>query len=289
MIVAGFTFIRNAIKYDYPIIEAIHSVLPLCDEFVVAVGRSDDDTLQLIQNIGDSKIKIIETIWDDSLREGGRVLAVETDKAFQAISDKADWCFYIQGDEVLHEKYHTTILNDMQKYKDDKRVEGLLFKYRHFYGSYDYVATSSGWYKNEIRIVRNDKSVYSFRDAQGFRIGDDRMLRVKAIDAYIHHYGWVKPPANMQAKQETFQKLWHGDEWVEANVPKREAFDYSGIDRLAKYDGTHPAVMLDRIKRLNWTFDHDLSKNKISFKDRCKEWANKYFGLDFNYKNYVKV
>lgn len=289
MTVAGFTIIRNAIKYDYPIVEAITSVLPMCDEFVVAVGRSDDDTLQLIQNIGDPKIKIIETIWDDSLREGGRVLAVETDKAFQAISINADWCFYIQGDEVVHEKYHTTILNEMLKYKDDKRVEGLLFNYRHFYGSYDYVATSSGWYKKEIRIVRNNKNIYSFRDAQGFRIDQNRRLNVKQVDAYIHHYGWVKPPVNMQAKQETFQKLWHGDNWVEANVPKREAFDYSGIDRLALYDGTHPGVMLNRIKRLNWTFDHDLSKNKISLKDRCKEWAYKYFRLDFNYKNYVKI
>lgn len=108
MKIAGFTFVRNAIKFDYPIIEAITSILPICDEVVVAVGNSEDDTLGLIKSINSPKIKIIETIWDDSLREGGRVLAVETDKALAAVSPDVDWCFYIQGDEVVHEQYLPT-------------------------------------------------------------------------------------------------------------------------------------------------------------------------------------
>ncbi len=78
MFVSGFTFIRNAVRYDYPILEAIRSILPLCDEVVVAVGRSEDGTRELIEGLGDPRIRIIDTEWDDSLREGGRVLAVET-------------------------------------------------------------------------------------------------------------------------------------------------------------------------------------------------------------------
>src|SRR6478672_5293005 len=106
MKVSGFTFIRNAVINDYPIVEAITSILPLCDEFIVAHGNSSDNTLELLQNINSSKIKIIDTVWDDSLREGGRTFALETDKAFEAISKDTDWAFYIQGDEVIHEKYH---------------------------------------------------------------------------------------------------------------------------------------------------------------------------------------
>ena len=60
MKVAGFTIIRNAIKFDYPVVEAITSILPICDEFVVAVGNSDDETLQLIKQIDSPKIKIFE-------------------------------------------------------------------------------------------------------------------------------------------------------------------------------------------------------------------------------------
>src|SRR5690242_8873082 len=102
MKVAGFTFIRNAVKFDYPVREAILSILPLCDEFIVALGNSDDSTEELIRSIPSDKIKIIRTVWDDSFREGGRTFALETDKAFRAVSTDADWCFYIQGDEMLH-------------------------------------------------------------------------------------------------------------------------------------------------------------------------------------------
>ncbi len=289
MNVTGFTFIRNAIKFDYPIVEAILSVLPLCDEFVVAVGNSEDDTLTLIKALKSTKIRIIETTWDDSLRDGGRVLALETDKAFQAISGRADWCFYIQGDEVVHEKYHDAIRMAMHHHLTDDKVDGLLFKYLHFYGSYDYIATSSKWYKNEIRIVRNNKRIYSFRDAQGFRKEDDKMLRVKQVDAYIYHYGWVKPPVNMQLKQKSFQKLWHDDHWVEKNVAKSDVFDYSGIDILEHFKGTHPEVMKNRIQRLNWTFDHDISLNRVRIKERFKNLLMKYFGWDLNYRNYKKI
>lgn len=168
MKVSGFSFIKNAIKYDYPIVEAITSILPICDEFVVAVGKSEDDTLSLIQSIDPHKIRIIETEWDESLREGGRVLAVETDKAFKAISKDSDWAFYIQGDEVMHEKYLPVVKNAMEKFNNDSSVDGLLFNYLHFYGSYDYVGSADNWYPHEIRVIKNNPSIYSYKDAQGF-------------------------------------------------------------------------------------------------------------------------
>ena len=289
MKVSGFTVIRNAIKYDYPIVEAIQSILPLCDEVVVAVGNSDDNTLELIQNI-DPKIRIIETIWDDSLREGGRVLAVETDKAYAAISADSDWAFYIQGDEVIHEKYHPVILAAMQKYKGDLKVEGLLFNYNHFYGSYDYIGSSLSWYLDEIRIIRNRKDIFSYRDAQGFRKLPNQKLNIKKIDAYVYHYGWVKAPEVMQKKQESFHKMWHDDSWVEENVVKAVEFDYqSKIDQLKLFDETHPLVMQKRIADKNWKFEYDISYNKIRMKDRLKNLLRNYLNIDIRYKNYNKI
>ena len=193
MKVSGFTFIRNAVKYDYPVVEAIKSILPVCDDVYVAVGNSEDSTLELIQSIDKQKIKIIETTWDNSpeVNRGGMVFALETNKAFQAIPADSDWAFYIQGDEVIHEKYLGNIYSSMEKYQYDKQVDGLLFNYMHFYGSYDYIGISPKWYRNEIRIIKNDKSIYSFRDAQGFRKGEDLKLNVKPVDAYVYHYGWV--------------------------------------------------------------------------------------------------
>lgn len=289
MKVSGFTFIRNAIKYDYPIVEAIRSILPLCDEVIVAVGNSEDETLSLIQNI-DPKIRIIETIWDDSVREGGRTLALETDKAFQAISPDADWAFYIQGDEVMHEKYLPIVKQAMEKHLNDQRVEGLLFNYLHFYGSYDYVGTSISWYPDEIRIIRNRKDIFSYRDAQGFRKQPNEKLQVKRINAWMYHYGWVKPPEKMQLKQESFHKMWHDDAWMENNVKKTEAFDYAeNIDALGIFKETHPAVMQPRIDAKNWKFDFDLSFNKVKPKDKLKRFLRKYVGIDIRYKNFKVI
>lgn len=286
MKVSGFTFVRNAIKFDYPIVEAITSILPICDELIVAVGLSEDGTLELIRSIKSSKIKIIETVWNDSLREGGRVLADETNKAFAAISADSDWAFYIQGDEVIHEAQLPVIKAAMQQYINDKNVEGLLFNYFHLYGSYDYVGDARRWYRKEIRVVRKDKAISSYKDAQGFR-KNGKKLKVKAIAANVYHYGWVKPPEAQQAKQQTFHKLWHTDEWMKQNIPQVDKFDYSTIDSIEHFTGTHPKVMQERINKMNWKFSFDPTIKKLSFKLKVLMFIEKKFGWKIGeYKNY---
>lgn len=290
MKVTGFSFIRNAVKYDYPIVEAISSILPLCNDFVLALGNSEDNTQGLIQSMPSNKIKVISTVWDDSLREGGKVLAVETNKAFDAISPDTDWAFYIQGDEVIHEKYLDVIYAAMEKWKNDPKVEGLLFNYTHFFGSYDYVGDSRRWYRREIRVIKNDKSIRSYRDAQGFRKINNRKLRVKPVDAQIYHYGWVKHPSYQQKKQETFHKMWHDDRWVDKHVSKVEEFDYSYIDSLKKFEGVHPEVIKRRVEEKNWDFSFDTGKRKLSAKDKVlmkiEDWTGWRIG---EYKNYKIV
>jgi hypothetical protein len=278
MKVTGFTIIRNAIKYDYPVLEAIQSILPICDEFVVGAGNSDDGTLELIRSIDSSKIKIIETVWDDTKREGGLVLSVETNKVFDAIEKESDWCFYIQSDECVHEDDLPAIKIAMERYKNDKEVQGLLFNYKHFYGHYNYIGIGRRWYSKEIRIIKNDKHIRSYKDAQGFRTGNDEKLKVKQINASIYHYGWVKSPKAQQAKQENFHKMWHDDNWMKENIPVVEEFDYSNIDLLENYKGSHPAIYRERISKANWNFVYDNSKVKISFKNKFLHFIEKTFG-----------
>ncbi len=290
MKVAGFTFIRNAVKFDYPITEAIRSILPLCDEVVVGVGACEDGTGELIGAVASEKIRTFPSVWDDSLRQGGQVLAAETDKAFDAVSADADWCIYIQGDELIHEQYHLVIREAMEKYLDDPRVEGLLFNYLHFYGSYDYVGDSRTWYSHEIRVIRNDKAIRSYRDAQGFR-KNGRKLRVKPIEAWIYHYGWVKDPSQQLQKHLSFEKLYnvhnHADR---VSAGKVEGFDYSAIDSLTRFTGTHPAVMQDRIKRKNWVFEFDTRRKNFSLKGRLLYWIERKTGKRlFEYRNYTII
>lgn len=278
MKVAGFTIIRNALRYDYPVVEAITSILPLCDMFFVGVGKSDDNTRQLIEDIASDKIKIIDTLWDDTLREGGKVLAVETNKVFDEIPTEFDWCFYIQSDECVHENDLPKIKETMLQFKDDKAVQGLLFEYKHFYGHYNYIGVGRRWYKHEVRIIRNDKNIRSYKDAQGFRTYDNKKLYVKNTGAFIHHYGWVKPPKAQQAKQESFHKMWHDDDWLKANVSAVEEFDYNNIDLLAVYRGSHPKVFEQRIKNAHWHFVYDQSKVNTNLKYKFLFWVEKLTG-----------
>lgn len=289
MKVSGFTFVKNAVKFSFPVVESITSILPLCDEFIVSVGDSEDGTLELIQSINSPKIKIIRSVWDNSLREGGKVLAVETDKAFDAVAEDSDWAFYIQADEVVHEKYHAEIKAQMQRWKDKPEVEGLLFKYLHFYGTYDFLGDSRKWYRNEIRIIRNDKSIRSYKDAQGFRKNDQK-LKVKPIDAYVYHYGYVKHPADMKKKEWDMNRHWHDDSWIKENVQETAHFDYSKIDSLAKFTGTHPAVMQKRVNEINWNLNLDPTRKNFKLKKRLLHWFEKQTGIRlFEYKNYTVI
>jgi len=288
MKIAGFSFIKNAIINDYPIVEAITSILPICDEFVIAVGKSEDETLSLIKNIGSPKIKIIETLWDESLKEGGKVFAAETDKAYQAISKDTDWAFYIQGDECVHEKYLPLIKKEMENFLVNKNVEGLLFKYLHFYGSYDFIASSRRWYRREIRIVKYDEGIHSYRDAQGFRKNGEK-VKVKLIDAYIYHYGWVKPPSGLNHKVRNFNKYYQTDEWIEENHPKQDGFDFGNADRLIHFEGTHPKVIKEKIQSMNWTLPIDPTsvRKKLSPRRKFLQWFEDKTGRRlFEYRNY---
>lgn len=287
MKVSGFTFIRNAIKFDYPVVEAIKSILPLCDDFIVVVGNSEDNTIDLIKNIDNHKITVIESVWDDSpeIREGGKVFAKETDKAFHAVPADSDWAFYIQGDEVIHESYLDNVYSAMIKWKDNNLVDGLLFNYLHFYGSYDYIGQSPRWYNNEIRVIKNDKSIYSYRDAQGFRKGKNEKLNVKPVDAYVFHYGWVKNPEIMTNKLKNAHEFYKGMKWLK-KISANPLYDYSSIDSLKLFTETHPHVMEEHIGRKNWHFDYDISFNKLSLKYKGKIFLKEYLGVNTFYENY---
>jgi hypothetical protein len=289
MKISGFTIIRNAIINDYPAVEAITSILPLVDEMIVSVGKSDDDTEGLIRGIGSEKIKIVHSEWDLSQLPGGRVMALETDKAFHQISPDSDWAFYIQCDEVVHEQYYPAIIASCKKYLNDDRVYGLVFNYVHFYGTYDYYGDSRRWYNKEIRIIRNDKRVYSFRDAQGFRM-DGKRLPSKLIDASIYHYGWVKKPELMDQKLRTLSTNWMGKAMKEKMEKSEAVFNYDEYDSLKRFKATHPAVMQKRISEKNWEVDLDVTKKRFTFKKWVMYILEKATGIRmFSFRNYKLI
>ncbi len=291
MKVCGFSFVKNAVKFDYPVVEAITSILPVCDKFIVAVGDCSDGTRELIKSIDSDKIEIIDTVWDPTLREKGRVLSSETNKAFDAVPADYDWCFYIQADEVIHEKYLPVIEASMHKYLDIKDVDGLIMHYKHFYGTYDYYADSRRWYRSEIRIIKNDKGIRSWNDAQGFRWKNATKLTGKFIDVTMYHYGWVRPPKLMKDKLEGAKQYWSvHSKHIKTIEQQSEEYKYEeGIDSLELFVSDHPQVMLRRINSLNWHPELSIRKKKFKPRYFVLYWFEKIFNYrPFENKHFIE-
>lgn len=267
MKISGFTMGRNALKLYYPMRQSIQSILPLVDEFLVVLGDSDEDdrTREEVEAIGSKKIRIIDTVWDIDKYPRGMEHAHQTDLAKEACS--GDWLFYLQSDEVVHENDLETIRQRCMELLEDREVEGLLFRYHHFWGDYDHLQDNHCWYRKEIRIVRNDPDIHSWESAQSFRKipGFDGLnyrqqegthkLKVAEVDAAIYHYGWVRPPSVMQRKIKAFQTNHRGAEKVremEALHQYDRVFDYGNLSGLTRFKGTHPSVMKEWMARFDW-------------------------------------
>lgn len=265
MRISGFSFAKNAVKLYFPLKEAVASILPLVDEFVVAVGDCDPDdrTREELLSLHSPKLRLIDTVWDLERYPRGMENAHQTDIAKAACT--GDWLFYLQADEVIHEKYLPIIERRCRELWHDAEVEGLLFDYRHFWGDYQHVHRSHGWYKREIRIIRNRPDIHSWESAQSFRRIPDfdgknyrqqegtYKLKVAHSGAEVFHYGWVRPPELMQAKSKALDTIHQGAAGAEAlHRGRSAAFDYGNLSRIPRFEGSHPQVMQEFMARFDW-------------------------------------
>jgi glycosyltransferase involved in cell wall biosynthesis len=288
--ISGFTFLRNGQKLGYPFVASIRSALPLVDEFVIALGPCDDQTEAMVREIGDPKIRIIPTVWNERMRGdysvGGFVYGQQ--KSIALFNCTGDWAFYLEADEVLHENDLPKIRAALEKHLNDERVEALAFDYLHFYGNKNTIAWSPGWYRSEVRILRNTIPAWS-SEALFFNVVDShkksRHPRAAHAGATIYHYGWVRSEAQMNLKSASVQKYWDNS--------KPKPMDYTQIDAavLKPFTGTHPQVVQAWLPPAEGLFradpNHQLTSREK--KHRRMLWLEKTFGLKFNKKHYRLV
>ena len=290
MKVSGFTFLRNGQKLGYPFVASIRSLLPLVDEFVIALGPCDDDTEKMLRAIGEPKIRIIPTQWNEKMRGdysvGGFVYGQQ--KSIALFNCTGDWAFYLEADEVLHENDLPKIRAAMKKHLDDERVEALAFDYLHFYGNKNTLAWSPGWYRSEVRIIRNTIPAWS-SEALFFNVLDghkkSRYPCAAHTGATVFHYGWVRSEAQMDLKSATVQKYW--------DDLKPKPMDYSQIDAavLKLFSGTHPKVVQDWLPAAEGIFQAD-SNHQLTAREkkhRRMMRLEKTFGFRFDKKHYRLV
>ncbi len=269
--VCGFSFGKNLTKLNYPIEAAVHSVLPLCDEFVFAVGQSEDDTRQRVANIS-PKITIIDTQWPE-IQVDGTVLAVEANKALDAAqATGCRWGIYIQADEVIHEDDLSLMEQAMARHADDPQIKALLFRYLHFV--LDYQTTDPWMYHKASRIMKLDQGLRIFGDACGPGMpqytgnkndgyldknhmgshvawAEGKNAQGRTAQARVFHYGWVKTRQQLDTKFEMVEKLWWGSlSQEEKEKRKTNKFgDFIGrYGFLKNYKGSHPKLMSQLIQ-----------------------------------------
>ncbi len=284
--ISGFTFIRNGVELGFPFEASIRSLLPLVDEFVVVVGKSNDDTLARIHAIGSPKIRVIETIWNERMADRGFVYAQQKMMAQYACT--GDWAFYLEGDEVVHEAELANIRASVEQHHGNAAVEALVFDYFHFYGTPDFVANSPAWYRRECRLIRNTIRSYA-PDGQYWLITADhkkgRNPQAALANAHIYHYGWVRSNETMQKKMEQVSKFWsHGAPTIR----------YSQFDAqvLQPFTGTHPELIkpwLESSAEKSFTIDPDYKLSKREKRHRWLMKLEKAFGLDFSRKHFKLV
>ncbi len=290
MKVSGFTFLRNGQKLGYPFVPSIRSILPLVDEFVIALGPCDDDTEKMIRAIGDPKIRILHTQWNEKMRGdysvGGFVYGQQ--KSIALFNCTGDWAFYLEADEVLHENDLPKIRAAMEKHLNNSHVEALAFDYLHFYGNKNTIAWSPGWYRSEVRIIRNTIPAWS-SEALFFNVVDghkkSRYPRAAHTGATIYHYGWVRSEAQMDLKSATVQKYWDDS--------KPKPMDYSHIDAavLKKFTGAHPKIVQEWLPAAEGIFQAD-PNHKLTAREKKHHrmmWLEKTFGFQFDKKHYQLV
>jgi glycosyltransferase involved in cell wall biosynthesis len=254
MKVSAFTICRNAVSFDYPIVEVIQSALPIVDEFIVNVGQSEDGTRELIRSIGSDKVRILDSVWDDSMKKDGLLFSYETNKALARCT--GDWALYLQADEVLHEADHDVLRRSLREHLGNPTVLGFTFRYLHFYG--DYRSVHPWFYHRAVRIIRNDGQVESCGDAVGFWLKADQGWmqsvhkdRIRPSGATVYHYGWVKQPRVLLDKFRYQVARHHGDNpgAEQARMLAQEAYQFEDYDIMKNFTGSHPAVMRERVSR----------------------------------------
>jgi len=288
--VSGFTFLRNGQKLGYPFVASIRSVLPIVDEFVVALGPCDDDTEQMLRAIGDPRIRIIPTQWNENIRPGYSIrgFVYGQQKSIALYNCTGDWAFYLEADEVVHENDLPKIRAAMEQHLGDERVEALAFDYLHFYGNANTIAWSPGWYRSEVRIIRNTIPAWS-SEALFFNIIEthkrSRYPRAAHSGATIYHYGWVRNEEQMSLKAAAVQKFWQNN--------SDTSVDYSQVDAAAlrPFTGSHPQAIQGWLPPAKGLFQADPS-HKLSSREqkhrlmlKLEQWS----GFKFNKKHYKLV
>lgn len=249
----------NVTIMDYPLEEAVYTALQICDEAVIVMGQSQDDTEQRVWSIFEGY-------------EPGRVVMCKQyfvyDRGWQqrwwnfaVAQTDAEWLLWLDADEAIHEGKVGKI-HDLMEKPDCGLIR---FPFLHFYATKDYAIrmplvhnTRMGRRSIGYRMVNwctdqtpNNAACQVVFGLDGIEANAHSWEGeyIEDVDAPIYHYGWCRD-ATALAISQVKHRAWYADggglERGTIPMVRPHPFDVKGKlsnGRLARWEGSHPAIM----------------------------------------------
>jgi glycosyltransferase involved in cell wall biosynthesis len=242
MTISAFTMVTDGIKYGYPFIENIKSMLPLVDEYIIIDGGSTDGTRKAIESLNESKVKIVndeDTKWEYNW-DFWRIIH-NFNRGFQEC--KGDIVLCLDADYIIHEDSYDGLF---QSFKDMINLN----KIQSQYCRYNFMLADRFFFKKDRTLAVNMK------------LCKEKRLNVKwGID--LEHWGWGAEPIIYEKTEHGIimgKLLSFGGEILKVNT---KIFNYGFVFKLGneitknqKYRyriaERNTFIKYDKYKRLPW-------------------------------------
>lgn len=248
---SAFSYLKNGVVFDYPFIESLLSIAPICDQIIVCYASESTDGSREALEALQAKLPQLELypskVWQTPGLSQGEVIRLAAEEA-EAYCD-GDWLLHLQADEVYLNAEVLSIKNYLDQYHC-LDIDGFFFQVLHFYADYDMVigpqGAKAGWYQETMRLSRAGKAKH-IQDAwtQLLKEPQSKALRVPIR---IFHYGHVREKEAMRLKASYMERLYH-DLADDYEVCAAQAFEYNAVPKelIEPFDAEHPETMLKRI------------------------------------------
>jgi hypothetical protein len=250
----------NLIIMDYPFAEALENALAVCDEAVIVVSDSEDDTADWVMDLqvyhGWERVAVAyqqfhyDRHWQQRWWE------------FAASLTDAEWLMYHDADEVFHEDDIPVIRSQMTR----PEIKLICFPYTHFYMTPSY---TRNFYPYHTRLGRrsagyrmqnwctdgtpNFPACQMVTGVDGLEAHNQRGDHVAYMtERPFYHYSWARHPRALALSQAK-HKAWYtadGNGLADGRLPEVEPHDFrtefprqAMLGNLKPYDGKRPSIM----------------------------------------------